>query len=114
VPHETLEDKLGFSQESQNLQVEESYIDDFVLDTEQAKEAARLSMDFLAALSIPLVYKFAFPPVFISIWTWLVTYVHKERDFSQLALGLPRGFGKTLVVKLFILYCIFLPKRSLS
>lgn len=107
---ETLEEKLGFVDPVDSA--EESYVDDFVLDTEQAKEAARTSMDFLAALCIPLVYRFAFPSVFLSIWTWLVTYVHKERDFSQLALGLPRGFGKTLVIKLFILYCIFFTKKK--
>lgn len=83
-----------------------------VFETSQVIELARTSMDFLAALSMPVIFTFCFPPVFISIWLWLVSFVHKTRDFSQLAIGLPRGFGKTSVIKLFILYCIIFTKKQ--
>ena len=83
-----------------------------VFQTEQVTELARSSLDFLAGLSMPLVFRYCFPPVFISIWIWLVSYVQKARDFSQLAIGLPRGFGKTSVIKLFILYCILFTKKQ--
>lgn len=73
---------------------------------------ARESLDFLAALAMPTIFKYFFPPVFLSVWNWLLEYVHKTRDFSQLALGLPRGFGKTMVVKLFILYCILFTRKQ--
>src|SRR5258708_34415369 len=76
------------------------------VDQAQVHELCRTSLDFLAATALPDVYEYEFPPVFISVWVWLLTYVHKTRDFSKLALGLPRGFGKTLVIKLFILYAI--------
>ncbi|PWZ67456.1 hypothetical protein DD878_13555, partial [Staphylococcus pseudintermedius] len=68
--------------------------------------AASTNLDFLAALALPTVYQYAFPDVFLSVWQWLCTYISKTRDFSQLALGLPRGFGNTMVIKLFILYTI--------
>lgn len=75
-------------------------------------DAAKTSLDFLAGLAMPLVYRYAFPSVFLSVWQWLTEYVTKPRDFSQLALGLPRGFGKTMVIKLFILYCILFTKKQ--
>jgi hypothetical protein len=79
---------------------------------DQVQESAKNSLDFLAALATPETFKYLFPPVYQSIWSWLLQYVHKSRDFSQLALGLPRGFAKTSLVKLFLLYTIlFTSKR---
>lgn len=78
----------------------------------QVEETARTSLDFLAALAMPLVFRYLFPAVFKSIWAWLISYIHKTRDFSQLAIGLPRGFGKTMLIKIFILYVILFTKRQ--
>lgn len=91
---------------------EEAPATEAAFSTVQAEEAARESLDFLAALAMPLVFKYLFPPVFKSVWIWLLSYVHKTRDFSQLALGLPRGFGKTMLIKVFILYCILFTKKK--
>lgn len=85
---------------------------DAAYDITEVQESAKNSMDFLGALAMPTVFKYLFPVVFKSVWQWLLTYVHKSRDFSQLALGLPRGFGKTAVVKLFILYCILFTQKK--
>lgn len=81
-------------------------------ESNQVHEFAERSLDFLAGLALPTIYQYAFPPVFLSVWEWLKEYIHKGRDFSQLALGLPRGFGKTIVVKLFVLYCILFTSRK--
>ncbi len=81
-------------------------------NTLQVEETARSSLDFLAALAMPLVFRYFFPPVFKAIWTWLLSYIHKERDFSQLAIGLPRGFAKTTFIKIFLLYVILFTKRQ--
>ena len=80
--------------------------------TDQVQESAKNSLDFLAGLAMPTIFKYLFPPVFLAVWQWLLTYVHKKRDFSQLALGLPRGFGKTALIKLFCLYCILFTQRK--
>lgn len=78
----------------------------------EVHQAAKESLDFLAALAAPTVFKFCFPPVFVSVWLWLVSYITKPRTFPQLALGLPRGFGKTTVIKLFVLYCILFTNKK--
>jgi hypothetical protein len=85
---------------------------DYGFHSDQVVELARGSLDFLAGLATPSTFKYLFPPVYIAVWQWLLTYVHKTRDFSQLALGLPRGFAKTTVVKLFVLYTILYTDRK--
>lgn len=74
--------------------------------------ACEASLDILSAVANPVGHTANFPPTFQAVWVWLVTYIHKPRDFSKLALGLPRGFGKTAIMKLFVLYCILFTDRK--
>jgi hypothetical protein len=97
-----------------NYKEEEIPVQEAAFEAEQVHNLARTSLDFLAALAAPVVFRFCFPPVFVSVWLWLLDELKKPRSFPQLALGLPRGFGKTTVIKLFVLYCIlFTNKKSL-
>ena len=81
-------------------------------NAEEVHRLASQSLDFLGALAAPLSFIFCFPPVFISVWLWLLDFIKQPRTFPQLALGLPRGFGKTTVIKLFILYCILFTDKK--
>ncbi len=83
-----------------------------VFNVDEVFQLAKQSLDFLGALAAPLNFVFCFPPVFISVWIWLLDQVSLVRAFPQLALGLPRGFGKTTVIKLFILYCILFTNKK--
>lgn len=56
--------------------------------------------------------KFLFPAMFLTIWQLLKDKVHLIRDFSKLAIGIPRGFAKTTVVKFWTIYCILFTKRK--
>lgn len=85
---------------------------DAAFSNQEVQEIAKTSLDFLAGMAMPTIFRYFYPPVFISVWHWLCTYVTKERDFSQLALGLPRGFGKTTLLKLFVLFCILFTKKK--
>lgn len=100
IPHEQAE-PVQEEQESSQASYEQA----------EAYEAARTSLDFLAGLMAPTMFKFLFPPVFLSAWTWLQSYINKPRDFSKLALGLPRGFGKTTFIKFFIGFVILFTNR---
>lgn len=111
-------DELGFSPEPEleslgiSAEITQPIPTEASFQAQQVVDLARGSLDFLAGLAMPTVYQYAYPVVFLSVWNWLLQYVHKTRDFSQLALGLPRGFSKTTVMKLFLLYCIlFTDKR---
>lgn len=87
-------------------------VQDAAFSTSEVQELAKVSLDFLAGMAMPTVFKYFYPPVFISVWVWLTSYAAKVRDFSQLALGLPRGFGKTTLIKLFVLYCILFTNKK--
>lgn len=73
---------------------------------------SRVDLDFLAALATPDVFKYFFPGVYKSIWSLLCTTIVKVRDFSQIAIGLPRGFAKTYLIKLFVLWVILFTRKQ--
>jgi len=105
---QTWSDKLGFTEQSApDIPQQEQYY-----TAQEVHDLAKSSLDFLAALALPLIFRYFFPSVYKSIWQWLLSYVHRTRDFSQLALGLPRGFAKTTFVKIFVLYCILFTTRK--
>lgn len=82
------------------------------VESSQVLEACREDPDFLAAMAMPTIFEYAWPPVFLAVWFWLRQQVSLVRAFPLLALGLPRGFGKTTIIKLFILYCILFTDRK--
>lgn len=79
---------------------------------EEVFNAAKDDLNFLAALAMSAVFQYMYPSTFISAWNLMKEAVFKQRDFTQLALGVPRGFGKTTLVKLFILYCILFTNKK--
>lgn len=87
-------------------------VQDVNVDSQIIREHARTDLDVLAALTMPDVFEFTYPPVFVSIWQWITTLAHKQRDFSKLAIGLPRGFGKSTLLRLFIVYCVIFTKKQ--
>jgi len=91
---------------------EQEPLQEAAFNSQEVQDLAKQSLDFLAALAMPVVFKYLFPVVFKAIWDWLLSYVHKVRDFSQLAIGLPRGFGKTMLIKIFVIYCILFTRKS--
>jgi len=110
-PQLSWNDKLGIDTPSSPPPAEDP-VREAAFETSQVEQMCRDSLDFLAAFSMPAVFRYLFPPVFKSIWAWLLSYIHLTRDFSQLAIGLPRGFGKTMLIKIFILYVILFTKRQ--
>lgn len=106
-------ESLGFD-EKETTPIEEPEVSfaEHSFSREEVIEASENHLDFLAALATPLVYLYAYPAVFLSVWQWLTSYAVKQRDFSRLALGLPRGFGKTTLIKLFILWCLLFTKKK--
>ena len=44
-------------------------------EAQQIVDLAKNSLDFLAGLAMPLIYRYAFPAVFLSVWAWLLSFV---------------------------------------
>ncbi len=103
---------VSFKEAADTKVDEQVVVEEIGASVSEVTEAAKTNLDFLAAMIMPLIFEFCFPPVFKSVWTWLLGYVHKVRSFPQLALGLPRGFGKTTLVKIFIVYCILFTRKK--
>lgn len=82
------------------------------LDRQQVVAALRASLDFLAAVAIPQVYRFGFPPIFQAIWQLICDAAAQKEGEEYLAIGIPRGFAKTVFLKLFVLYLILFSDRK--
>lgn len=98
----TAEEATGGEESVQNLGA----------SVDEVQALAKGDLDFLAALIMPLVFTYCFPPVFKAVWDWLIGYIHQHRTFPQLALGLPRGFGKSTLMKVFLIYVILFTDRK--
>lgn len=117
---DTWDDKLGITDtlerdiylEKHAKSFREETLTEATLDTEQVRALARQDLDFFASLAIPDIYEFPFPPVHKAAWQLVL---QSEQDLSnvflQLALGIPRGFGKTTFIKLVTLYFILYTNR---
>lgn len=77
-----------------------------------AIEAARTDANFFAALCLPEIFVHLFPSVFLALWQWITANLQIERGFQKLAIGLPRGFGKTIFLKLIVVYTILFTNRK--
>jgi hypothetical protein len=85
---------------------------DYSFTASQVIELAKQDMSFLAGLAMPETFRYMFPKHYLAAWQLLTEAAHKVRDFTQIALGWPRGFAKTTKVKLFVLYCILFTQKK--
>lgn len=82
------------------------------VNTDDIYLACKSDLNMLAGTALPDIFEYLFPSMYLAIWAWLIEYAVKTRDFSKLALGMPRGFAKTTLVKLFVLYCILFSQKK--
>lgn len=99
----------GFSEQSETIQ---EPIKEVHLHTDEVKALIQESLDFLAGVVMPTVFKYCFPDIYKQIFKCLVDAANKTRDFTQIAIGLPRGFAKTMLVKLFVIHAILFTKKQ--
>lgn len=79
---------------------------------EAAIEHSRTDLNFLAMICVPFIFKYLFPRIFLGIWQWITANIALEKGFQRLAIGLPRGFGKTIFLKLIVVYTILFSTRK--
>jgi hypothetical protein len=75
-------------------------------------QVAKHDLDAFALMCIPDVYEFAFPPIFKAIWQLLTENAEKPVGQDKLAIGIPRGFGKTILLKLFTAWLVAFTDRK--
>lgn len=89
-----------------------AYSDDIGVTRDEAVANCREHLNFFAAICVPQVFKHLYPPLFVAIWQLLTTGALEEKGKKRLAIGLPRGFGKTMLLKLFVAWCIAFTDRK--
>jgi hypothetical protein len=72
----------------------------------QAEEFCKNDLNGLAAIASPTVFQYMFPLIYHAMWTLLLKQLVNITKNPQVAIGVPRGFAKTTLVKLFVLYCM--------
>src|SRR6267378_1943143 len=85
---------------------ESNYLLPQVVDPEQARKRAEEDLNFLSVLCLFEIMQYLFPSMYIAMWQLLKSKIHLVRDFSKLALGIPRAFAKTTFIKIFIVYVV--------
>lgn len=118
------EEALGLDNKSQAAEVlqrefdqkvenaAESNPDEIFAKHEEVIAAAEQNLNFLAALAMSAVFQYMFPPILLAAWQLMKDAAFRMRDFTQLAIGIPRGHGKTTLMKLFILFCILFTQKK--
>lgn len=74
-------------------------------------EACRISLNFLASLILTDVYQYGYPDYFQAIWQMLCDAAITTRGKPKYAIGIPRGFSKTIILKLYCVWCILFTER---
>lgn len=75
-------------------------------------EHMKHDLDFFAQVCLPDVYRYPFPPIHKAVWQMLTEGAATDTGISQLAFGLPRGFAKTVLLKLFAVHSILFSTRQ--
>lgn len=106
---EDLFDPISDSTEATGASAEE--LPEVAYNRANVEEQAKANLNFLAALAMPGVFTCLYPDILLAAWQLLTEKCELVRDFSKLALGIPRGHAKTTLMKLFILYCILFTNK---
>jgi hypothetical protein len=81
------------------------------LSRDEASLACRDDLNFLAQVCLPELYEFPFPAIHRAVWQLLTTGSLQTHGKDRLALGIPRGFAKTILLKLYVVWLILFSDR---
>lgn len=77
------------------------------VSVQEVKAIAKTDLDFLAAVAAPEIFSKGFPSEYKAIWKMICdAALDTDEKFQHFVLGLPRGFAKTTVIKLWGLWLI--------
>lgn len=110
---EVQEEQAGEVQDKNDELVESGGITYSSINASDVRALAENYPDFLGGLVTPDTHTVELPPVYLTIWGILTGYAREVRGlFKYFALGLPRGFGKTSLVKLLAVWVILFTNRK--
>lgn len=92
--------------------IAESSTVDVAADRQATIDACRVSLDFLAAFILTDLYEYGYPRVLKAMWDMICGSALKQRGKFRFALGIPRGFSKTIMMKLYVVWCVLFSEKK--
>lgn len=74
-------------------------------------EACKTNLDFLASLILTDIYKYGYPPALQAMWQLVCNAALTATGKPKYALGIPRGFSKTIWLKLYVVWLVLFSDR---
>lgn len=74
--------------------------------------ACRSSVDFLASLVLTDVYEYGYCDILKGMWQLICNAALELQGKQRFALGIPRGFSKTILLKLWVLWLVLFSERK--
>lgn len=81
-------------------------------DRKEVIDAAEVDLDFLAQLVLTEIYSYGYPPLLKAAWQMICNAATATKGKPKYALGIPRGFSKTVWLKLYVLWLILYSDRK--
>lgn len=75
-------------------------------------ESCRVSLDFLASMILTDIYAYGYPPELKAAWQLICTSALSAVGKPKHAIGIPRGFAKTILLKLYVVWLILFSDRK--
>lgn len=102
-----------FSKRQQRLSTWEELVDG--MSHEEVVHRCATDVNFLTQFLMPDTFKFNWPPLLVAMWYLMIESLAALQDFTgiaNLALGIPRGFAKTTLMKVFCFYCLAFSRHT--
>lgn len=85
---------------------------DASMDSASAIEGARQSLDVLAMLILTELYSYGYPPFLKAMWQMICSSALEKVGKFRYALGIPRGFSKTIMLKLYVVWAVLFSDKQ--
>lgn len=85
---------------------------DAAADRQDTINACRVSLDFLAAFILTDLYEYGYPPILKAMWEIICNSALQVKGKYRYALGIPRGFSKTIMLKLYVVWAVLFTDKK--
>ena len=85
------------------------------MSAEQVYAKLASDLNFLSRFLLGDLFKYDWPPTIIATWALMIQSVAALQDYAgeaNLAIGIPRGFAKSTLMKIFCCYCLLFTRHT--
>lgn len=100
------------SQAVTSTAAEETPVFEAVASRDELILGCKTSLDFLASIVLTEIYSYGYPALFHGLWQLLCDAAIQLRGKPKYALGIPRGFAKTILMKLYVVWLVLFSDRG--